>query len=71
MTKEEIFYKHYDVRYYQLSTRTIKTDKGIITKGITTDYYVEWHTSRGTLNQEISKEEYEVLLKELEKENEK
>jgi hypothetical protein len=64
MTKEEIFYNKQEVRYYELFTRTT-LDKN---KKVKLIYEVQWHTKQyDTILDEITKEEYDVLLKELEK----
>ena len=62
MTKEEIFYKKQEIHYYELFTRTT-LDKN---KKVKLIYEVQWYTPTNTILNEITKEEYECLLKELE-----
>lgn len=67
MTKENILFDRLGVYSYRLKTQTLKTEGG----KITTYYTVIWSMKYGEsseIKQEISKEEYEYLLKEL-KEN--
>lgn len=61
MTKEEIFYKKQEIHYYELFTRTT-LDKN---KKVKLIYEVQWYTPTNTILNEITKEEYECLLKEL------
>lgn len=60
MTKEEIAYKYF-VKRYQLSTKTI-VEEG----KVKTYYIVKWETQFNNIETPISKDEYDVLLKELE-----
>ena len=67
MTKEEIFYNRFVKNYggnreYQLKTHTLITEKD----GVKTYYYAEFVTMVGQESIEVSKEEYECLLKGLE-----
>ena len=62
MTKEEIFYRTQRVQYYELFTNTMVFEK----KKPHTIYGVVWHTLTDAIKEEITKEEYEVLLKGLE-----
>ena len=64
MTKESIFFDYFEVYSFNLKTETLRTED----KKITTYYSVVWHRKNGCdIGQEISKEEYELLLKELQK----
>ena len=67
MTKESILFNGLKVFSYDLRTKTLKGEKGIVR----TIYEVEWRTANAyvlcdTIIQEITEEEYEFLLKELE-----
>lgn len=65
MTKESILYNRLSINYFTLRTYTLRTEQY---KTTTTYYYVKWFCDYGLsepLEQEISKEEYEYLLKEL------
>ena len=62
MNIKEIFYTRQCVRGYELFTHTLTGED----KKIHTIYEVVWHTLKDTIRDEITKEEYDTLLKELE-----
>lgn len=65
MTKESILFDRLGVYNFSLNTATLKTKD----KEVTTYYSVIWrceYGERSELKQDISKEEYDFLLKELE-----
>lgn len=65
MTKESIFFDKLGVYSFDLKTRTLRIED----KKVTTYYWVTWYCKYGSCSekeQEITKEEYEFLLKELE-----
>ena len=65
MTKESILFDGLGVYSFDLRTKTLRTEN----KKITTYYWVNWYCKYGESDgtkQEITKEEYEFLLKELE-----
>jgi hypothetical protein len=65
MTKESILFNRLGVYSFDLKTQTLRREE----KKIATYYWVTWHCKYGetaVIKQEISKEEYELLLKELE-----
>ena len=65
MNKEEIFSK-YEKLDYELSTKTYLTGSYLNLK-VKHEYIVTWHlNNRSTISHEITKEEYETLLKSLE-----
>lgn len=64
MTKESILYDGLGIYSFTLRTFTIRTGD----KNVVTSYFVKWLCEYGpqdNIEQEISKEEYEYLLKEL------
>ncbi|MBO7213990.1 MAG: hypothetical protein J6V66_00685 [Clostridia bacterium] len=64
MTKESILFERLGVYSFDLKTKTLRTGD----KKITTYYWVIWYCKHGgssEIKQEITKEEYEFLLKEL------
>ena len=67
MTKASIFFDKLGVYSFDLKTKTLRTAD----KKITTYYWINWYCKYGEsseIKQEITKEEYEFLLNELEKE---
>lgn len=67
MTKESILFNKLGVYSFNLKTKTLRTED----KKVTTYYWVVWSCKYGEnckIKQEITKEEYEFLLKELENE---
>lgn len=70
MTKQEIFYNRLGVYVYELSQRVIKGENG----RVNTCYEVIWKCKylpeslvSNSIRQQVSKEEYEFLLKEYDK----
>lgn len=70
MTKQDIFYYRLGVYISELEQKVNKTEKG----GIDIRYIVKWKCKyrpttllENLIEQEVSKEEYEFLLKEYEK----
>jgi len=65
-TKEKIFFDKANVYAYSLETKTLITSGGHTDTCVTTYYKVIWYRKGLTdMEQEISKDEYEFLLKEL------